>query len=63
MVPALQGSGNLDREEIVTLIDFFSDKPMTDPEVDAAMKAMDEDNSGAASTIAVTMPAVLHTVV
>ena len=41
------GSGNLDRDEVVTLIDFFSDKPMSDAQVDEAMRSMDDDGSGA----------------
>jgi Ca2+-binding EF-hand superfamily protein len=40
------GSGLLDREELSVLADFFSDKPMSEAQLDAAMKEMDEDNSG-----------------
>jgi Ca2+-binding EF-hand superfamily protein len=39
-------SGLLDRGEVVSLIDFFSDTPMTDKQVDTAMAEMDADGSG-----------------
>ena len=40
------GGGTLDREEIAVLADFFTEKPMSEAQIDEAMAEMDDDNSG-----------------
>ena len=39
-------SGLLDRDEILQLADFFTEKTMTEAEIDEAMREMDADGSG-----------------
>ena len=43
------GGGTLDREEIAVLADFFTEKPMSEAQIDEAMAEMDDDNSGTIS--------------